>query len=188
MTVYGYARVSTKGQNLSRQIKALNEAGCETILKDKITGTKRERPALDELFATVKEGDLVIIQDLTRISRSTQDLLNIVNELDAKGVGLKSLKESWLDTSSQSPQSRLMLTIFAGLAQFERDITSERTKEGLEVAKENGKHIGRPKTKNEKVEHAITLWKQGTNIKDIEKLAGVSKTSLYRKLKERGLK
>ncbi|PFW43782.1 recombinase family protein [Priestia megaterium] len=187
MTVYGYARVSTKGQNLSRQLKSLEAAGCETIFEDKLTGTTRKRPALEELFSTIKEGDVIIIHDLTRISRSTQDLLNIVKELSDKGVGLRSLKEAWLDTTSQNAQSNFMLTIFAALGQLERDLIAERTKEGLEVAKEKGKTLGRPKKNEKNIEHAIKMWQDGENLADIQEVTGVSKSVLYREKKKRGV-
>lgn len=187
MTKYGYARVSTKDQNLARQIKALNEAGCEHIFRDKLTGTNRERPQLNELLETVKEGDEVIVIDLTRVSRSTQDLLAIVNEITDKGADFKSLKETWVDTTSS--QGKFLLTVFSGLAQLERDMIVERTKEGMEIAKASGKAIGRPSKEKANVTHAIDLWKEGKhNIKDICQITGVGKSTLYRKLKEAGLK
>ncbi|MCY9324059.1 recombinase family protein [Bacillus haynesii] len=189
MTVYGYARVSTKDQNLARQIKALNDAGCEQIFREKVTGTKRERPQLEALLETVKEGDVVIVKDLTRISRSTKDLIELVELFGKKGVGFKSLNESWLDTSKNDAVSKLMFTIFAGLVEFERNQLSERTLEGLAVAKANNKRIGRPSKDKANIEHAISLWENGRhNIKDICKITGVGKSTLYRKLKERGLK
>src|SRR5690554_3946512 len=113
----GYARVSTVEQNLDRQFKALEDAGCEVIYSEKITGTQKNRSELKRLLADLQPGDTVIVKELTRVSRSTQDMLQLVQEITAKGCYIKSLNESWLDTSS--PAGELMLTIFAGLAQFE---------------------------------------------------------------------
>jgi DNA invertase Pin-like site-specific DNA recombinase len=187
MTVYGYARVSTKDQNLARQIKALNEAGCEHIFRDKLTGTNTDRPQLQEMLETIQEGDMVIVLDLTRVSRSTQDLLAIVNQIGDKGADFKSLKESWVDTTS--PHGKFMLTMFSGLAELERDLIVQRTREGMAIAKEKGKAIGRPSKDKENVNYAIEMWKEGKhNIKDICKITGVGKSTLYRKLKEAGLK
>ena len=121
----GYARVSTEEQNLDRQLDSLKEAGCEKIFREKITGTKKERPELDKLMEQLRSGDLIIISDLTRLSRSVKDLFSLVDQIEKKGANIKSLKESWMDTST--PQGKLMFTIFAGISQFERDLISQRT-------------------------------------------------------------
>lgn len=190
MTIYGYARVSTKEQNLTRQITALKEAGCEVIFREKITGTKKDRPELNQLMEQLEEGDQVIVKDLTRISRSTQDLISLMNTFTEMGVGFKSIYDSWLDTTKgDTAMNKLLFTIFAGLSEYERDLISERTREGLAVARSKDKQLGRPSTKKEKVEHAIKLWQEGIyNIKDIVEITDVSKSTLYRNLKERGLK
>ena len=109
----GYARVSTEEQNLDRQLDSLKEAGCEKIFQEKITGTKKERPELDKLMEQLRSGDLIIISDLTRLSRSVKDLFSLVDQIEKKGANIKSLKESWMDTST--PQGKLMFTIFAGI-------------------------------------------------------------------------
>ena len=147
----GYARVSTEEQNLDRQLDSLKEAGCEKIFQEKITGTKKERPELDKLMEQLRRGDLIIISDLTRLSRSVKDLFSLVDQIEKKGANIKSLKESWMDTST--PQGKLMFTIFAGISQFERDLISQRTLEGLAAARARGRNGGRPK----KDEKAITL-------------------------------
>ena len=147
----GYARVSTEEQNLDRQLDSLKEAGCEKIFQEKITGTKKERPELDKLMEQLRSGDLIIISDLTRLSRSVKDLFSLVDQIEKKGANIKSLKESWMDTST--PQGKLMFTIFAGISQFERDLISQRTLEGLAAARARGRNGGRPK----KDEKAITL-------------------------------
>jgi DNA invertase Pin-like site-specific DNA recombinase len=182
--IFGYMRVSTLDQRLDRQDKALKEAGCEKIFFEKITGTKRERPELNKMIEQLREGDTVIIKDLTRLSRSTKDLIELVETFKKKGVNLKSLNESWLDTTS--PQGQLMFTIFSGLSQFERDLISERTKEGLEVAKKKGKQIGRSGVGQEKIDYAFYLIDSGKmNIKEASEEIGVSRMTLHRYLNKR---
>jgi DNA invertase Pin-like site-specific DNA recombinase len=123
----GYARVSTDGQNLNRQLDQLEATGCERIYQEKITGTKKERPELEKLLDHIRPGDVIIISELTRLSRSTKDLFLLVDLIEKKGANFKSLRESWMDTTS--PQGKLMFTIFAGISQFERDLIGYRTKE-----------------------------------------------------------
>ncbi len=137
--IFGYARVSTQEQSLSRQLDSLKEAGAEEIIQEKITGTKADRPELNKLLGKLRKGDIILIADLTRLSRSTKDLFNLVEQIENKGANIKSLKESWLDTTT--PQGKLMFTFMAGISQFERDLISQRTKEGLEAARARGKQV-----------------------------------------------
>lgn len=148
----GYARVSTEEQNLDRQIDALQQAGIDDrlIYKEKITGTKKDRPELQKMLNHLNEGDIVIITDLTRISRSTKDLLDIVEKVKNKGASIRSLKDTWLDTTSNNPYNEFLLTVMSGLSQLERDLISQRTKEGLASAKARGRNGGRPSKQNEK--------------------------------------
>lgn len=178
----GYARVSTSEQDLDTQINLLQLEGCEKIFSEKISGTKKNRPQLERLLDTLREGDTVIISELTRLSRSTKDLFNIVDFIQAKGANIKSLKESWVDTTS--PIGSFMFTVMAGITQFERDLISLRTKEGLETARKKGKIGGRPKIKQEKLDVAINLKYAGLSVSEITNITGVSKTSLYRALKK----
>jgi DNA invertase Pin-like site-specific DNA recombinase len=122
---FGYMRVSTIEQNLDRQEQQLKDTRSDRIFFEKVTGTKRERPELNRMLGQLREGDTVIIADLTRLSRSTKDLIEIVELIAGTGANLRSLKESWLDTTTA--HGKLIFTMFAGLAQFERDIISERT-------------------------------------------------------------
>lgn len=185
MAIYGYARVSTKGQNLDRQLVALEDAGCEYIYSEKVSGAK-DRPELEKLLNLIGDGDTLIVAELTRVSRSTQDLINIVNRVKEAGATIKSLKDAWLDTTTA--QGKLMLTIFAGLAEFERDLTIERVKDGMKTAKEKGVAIGRPKTNVNKMNHAIDLYLTGDyNVPQILDICGVSKSTFYRELKDRGI-
>ena len=107
----GYKRVSTHNQKLDRQTDLLNEYGVERIFEEKITGTKMEREQLERMLDTLREGDVVVVTDLTRLSRTTRDLFDIVSIIESKGAGIKSLKESWIDTTT--PQGKLLFTIFA---------------------------------------------------------------------------
>ncbi len=107
----GYERVSTHNQKLDRQTDLLNQYGVERIFEEKITGTKIEREQLERMLDTLREGDVVVVTDLTRLSRTTRDLFNIVSIIESKGAGIKSLKESWIDTTT--PQGKLLFTIFA---------------------------------------------------------------------------
>ncbi len=178
----GYARVSTSKQDLDTQLNLLNIEGCEKIFQEKISGAIKKRPELERLLDTLREGDIVIISELTRLSRSTKDLFNLVDSIQAKGANIKSLKENWVDTTS--PIGCFMFTVLAGITQFERDLISLRTKEGLEASRKKGKVGGRPRKNQEKVATAISLKNAGLSVKEITRITGVSKTSLYRALKE----
>ncbi|MED3928814.1 recombinase family protein [Priestia megaterium] len=180
---FGYMRVSTFDQNLDRQKQQLQECGCERIFFEKLTGTKRDRPELNKLLEYLRPGDTVVVTDLTRLSRSTKDLIEITDLISQKGAHLKSLKESWLDTTTA--HGKMLFTIFAGIAQFERDLTSERTKEGILAARKRGKHPGRPKTDEEKLNYAFYLVEQGLSRTEAAYKAGISRMTLYRKLKVR---
>ena len=135
-----YIRVSTKEQNTARQEEAMKEIGAEKIFMEKISGKDTNRPQLKAMLEYVREGDTLVVESYSRLARSTTDLFNIVDKLSSKGVAFKSLKEN-IDTTT--PQGRLMFTIFAGLAQFERECTKERQLEGIAIAKKEGKYTGR---------------------------------------------
>ncbi|MCL1998098.1 MAG: recombinase family protein [Turicibacter sp.] len=175
-----YARVSSYEQNLDRQIDKLVEYGVDfrNIYKEKITGTARNRPELDRMLAELQQGDEIVVDELSRISRSTKDLLEIVEQIQAKGANIKSLKESWLDTTT--PQGNLMFTIFAGLAQFERDLISQRTKEGLRAANARGRFGGRPPKITKKAIVVEVLYQKGMKISEIVKVTELSRSSVYR--------
>ncbi|MDD3894005.1 MAG: recombinase family protein [Syntrophomonadaceae bacterium] len=181
----GYARVSTQDQNLDRQLDTLKEAGCDKIYKEKVTGTKKDRPELDKLLEDLRSGDTIIVSDLTRLSRSTKDLFNLVEQIESKGAYIKSLKESWLDTTT--PQGRLMFTFIAGISQFERDLISQRTQEGLASARARGRNGGRPTKAKKDIDVAIKMYNSKLHsISEIEKTTGVSKATLYRYIKKQG--
>jgi len=179
----GYARVSSADQNLSRQLDSLREAHVEKIYEEKQSGKDTSRPVLKEVLSFVREGDTLIIHSFDRLARSTIDLLNIVEELRKKGVGLISIKEA-IDTTGAS--GKLILTIFAGLAEFERATIRERQREGIASAKKRGKHLGRPKAaKPNNWEQVITRW----NAKEITATAAMkelrlTKATFYRLVKK----
>ncbi|NEZ46263.1 recombinase family protein [Clostridium niameyense] len=182
----GYARVSTEQQNLDRQIDMITSYGVDkrNIYKEKITGTKSNREQLNRMIDELQRGDVVIISDLTRISRSTKDLLKIVDDIKNKGAAIKSLKDNWLDTTSDNPYNDFLLTVMSGLSQLERDLISARTKEGLVSAKARGREGGRPNKRNEKADVVEMLYKEGYKITDIAKKTELSRASVYRILND----
>jgi DNA invertase Pin-like site-specific DNA recombinase len=181
----GYARVSKTDQNLDRQIDALVSAGVDPrmIYMEKMTGTRRDRPELTKMLSELADGDVVLIPDLTRISRSTRDLLYIVDQIQEKGAKIKSLKDTWLDTSSDNPYNDFLLTVMSGLSQLERDLNSQRTKEGLAAARARGRCGGRPSKQNEKREVVLALYRDGMKISEIVKHLELSRSTVYRILK-----
>lgn len=177
---FGYARVSTQDQNLQMQIDELKKAGVEEqhIYKEKITGTRKDRPQLEELLKVLREGDTLIVWKLDRIGRSMKNLIELIEEFNEREVNFVSLHEN-IDTTSAT--GKLVFRIFASLAEFERDMISERTKAGLESARARGKKGGRPSKKNEKVELALKMYKSKEySISQITEATGLSKTTLYR--------
>ena len=186
----GYARVSTEEQSLNRQIDMLIDYGVDkrNIYQEKISGMKSNREQLDKMIDELQKGDTVIITDLTRISRSTKDLLNIIDRIKAKGASIKSIKDTWLDTSSDNPYNSFLLTVMSGLSQLEGDLISQRTKEGLESAKARGRNGGRPKKRNDKADIVGLLYREGYKIVDIVKQTGLSRATVYRVLNDLKLK
>lgn len=186
--VLGYARVSTDGQNLDRQIDALVATGVSKkhLYCEKMTGTKSDRPELNRLIEDLETGDTVIVSDLTRISRSTKDLLDIVDKIKSKGADIKSLKDAWLDTTSSNPYNDFLLTVMSGLSQLERDLISQRTREGLASAKARGRKGGRPSKQNEKSEMVMALYNNGMKIADIVRNTELSRSTINRIVKNHG--
>lgn len=181
--IIGYARVSTEQQELARQTDALTAYGVDELYTEKITGTKASRPELDKVKMIVRKDDTVVIESLSRLGRSSKDLLNLIDAWDAKGVKLVSLKEN-IDTST--PTGKLLLTVLSAICQFERDITVQRTQEGLKAARARGRKGGRPKANSQAVERAVRLYDSQTqSIKEITEMTGISSATLYRAIRAR---
>lgn len=177
--IFGYARVSTEDQSLNRQIDILKQVGCDKIYTEKLSGIRKDRPELTSLISQLRKDDLIIIADLTRLSRSVKDLFNIVEQIEEKGANIKSLKESWIDTTTA--HGKLMFTIFSGISQFERDLISQRTIDGLKAARIRGRKGGRPTKNIDDINLAIKMYNsKNYSISEIRKATGISKTTLYR--------
>jgi DNA invertase Pin-like site-specific DNA recombinase len=178
--IFGYARVSTEQQNLDRQIDALQKYGVDHIYNEKMTGTKKDRPELSKMLDRMTEGDTVVIESLSRLGRSTKDLIELTELFQSKGVNLISLKEA-IDTNTST--GKLLFTLMSAIAQFERDTIVDRTREGLRAARARGRTGGRPKTNNDNVAKALKLYgTQQYSIREIEEMTGVKKATLYRNL------
>ena len=176
---FGYARCSTLDQNMDWQIDALMKEGCDRIFQEKFTGTRKDRPELLRMLDMLREGDTVIICELTRLSRSVKDLFDLVERVEKAGANIKSLKEPWLDTTT--PQGRLLFTIFSGVSQFERELIRERTMEGLASARARGRMGGRPGKDKKVVEQALTLYdSRAYSVDEISKTTGISRATLYK--------
>lgn len=182
MARIAYIRVSTEEQNTARQDAMMKD--CDKVFTEKISGKNTNRPELQKMMDYVREGDVVVIESYSRLARNTSDLLQLVERLDQKGVGLVSLHEN-IDTTT--PQGRLMLTIFAGLAAFEREQTLQRQAEGIAAAKAEGKYKGRQPISVDQAafEKEYRAWKAG----DQTATAAMKKLDLkpntwYRRVKE----
>ncbi|MGU3399401.1 recombinase family protein [Brucellaceae bacterium D45D] len=176
----GYARVSTDEQRLDLQIKALQRAGCDKIITDHgISGSTFDRQGLTDVLASLREGDIFVVWRLDRLGRSLVKLVEFMNELGKRGVEFQSLCEN-IDTSSSG--GRLMFHMMAALAEFERSLISERTRAGMQAAKERGKHIGRPHRLNPKqrLEIRKAVLENGEPVKNVANKYKVSDRSIQR--------
>jgi DNA invertase Pin-like site-specific DNA recombinase len=179
MPLYGYARVSTNGQDLSTQDAELMAAGCAKVFKEKVSGAKSDRPELAKAIRRLDPSDVLVVTRLDRLARSTRDLLNVLDEINKRGAGFKSLKDSWADTTT--PHGRLMLTILGGLAEFERELIRARTGEGRKRAKARGVKFGRPrKLTAHQREEALQRLAQGALQADVARSYGVSEPTISR--------
>lgn len=180
---FGYARVSTDAQSLDRQLDALSKYGVNEILQEKMTGTKQSRPELDRLIDKMREGDTVVIESLSRLGRSTKDLLAMVELFNERGVTLVSLKEN-IDIST--PTGKLLVTVLSALCQFERDLTVQRTNEGLTAARARGRKGGRPPTDKKTIEKALKLHDtKAMSVSEICEVCNISQGTLYKAINER---
>ena len=177
----GYARVSTRDQNLTGQIEQLRAAGCERIFEEKKSGVDRDREQLALLMDSVRSGDTVVCCKLDRIARSTQHLLEIAETLQAAGVGLRILGTD-IDTTTST--GKLMLTMLGAIATFEREIMLERQRDGIELAKQAGKYKGRKATTRSRAAEVLELLRQGLTKQAVADRLGIGVASVYRIAKE----
>lgn len=177
MAIYGYARVSTDDQDLTVQRQALKAAGCEVVREEKVSGASREgRKELATLIEFLRAGDTLIVTKLDRLARSTLDMLTLITDLGKRGVGVRSLAERDIDTTTAA--GTLMLTVFAAVAQFERERIKERQKEGIERAKERGIYKGgKPRVDRAEV---ARLKADGLNPTQIAQKLGINRVTVYR--------
>lgn len=181
MAIIGYARVSTTEQNLDLQLNALEAAGAARVFSDQgVSGSKTERPQLTAVLDHLRAGDTLTVWKLDRLGRNTRHVLEVVEELEARGVGFRSLTEA-IDTTG--PMGKAMLTIMAAFAQLERDTIIERTRAGLAAAAENNRHGGRPRKVDDAAAAKVhELKAKGINATDIGKMLGISRATVYRYL------
>ena len=180
----GYARVSTQDQNLELQREALRQAGCQKVFEDHISGTRADRPGLARALEMLREGDTLVVWKLDRLGRRVKQLVDLVGELQQQGVQFKSLTDA-IDTGT--PSGRFFFHMMASLAEMERDLIVERTRAGLEVARQLGRKGGRkPKMTPSKIESARKLLASGMPPREVAQNLGVSVPTLYRWLPASG--
>jgi DNA invertase Pin-like site-specific DNA recombinase len=179
MTTYGYARVSTNGQDLGSQEAELLAVGCAKVFKEKVSGAKTDRAELAKVIKRLEPGDVLAVTRLDRLGRSTRDLLNVLATIAEREAGFRSLKDTWADTTT--PHGRLMLTVLGGLAEFERELIKARTGDGRARAKARGIKFGRPAalTLHQRQE-AIQRLANGEVQADVARTFNVSQATISR--------
>jgi DNA invertase Pin-like site-specific DNA recombinase len=177
----GYGRVSTDDQDLAVQRTQLKAAGCRRIFEEKVSGATRDRPELTRLLDHIREQDVLVVTRLDRLARSTRDLLEIAELLRDIGAGLRSIGEPWADTTSAA--GRMVLTVFAGIAEFERAIIHQRTSSGRDAAMKRGVRFGRrPKLTTDQVALGRRLVEEGRSAREVAKMFKVHAATFYRAL------
>lgn len=177
----GYARVSTEDQRLTLQLDALKQAGCGKIFREKVSGAYHERQELNRMLDQLRNGDVVVVWKLDRLARSTRDLLDIVEAIRQAGARFQSLSEPWADTTTHA--GKMIMTLFAGIAEFERDLIRERTSVGRLDAQKRGVRFGRPKKmSDEQLKLARRLLKEGTSVREVARTFSVHPATLYRRV------
>src|SRR5271165_1946416 len=175
----GYARVSTLDQNLDLQLQALKKAGCRRIFQEKISGSNRNRPEFRRMLDHIREDDIIVVWKLDRLARSTRDLLETMEIIREAGGRFLSISEPWADTTSHS--GKMIMTIFAGIAEFERDLIRERTGAGRDAARKRGVRFGRPrKLSTDQEQLARRLVLEGKAVSDIARTFNVHAATIYR--------
>jgi DNA invertase Pin-like site-specific DNA recombinase len=184
MPLYGYARVSTRDQDLAAQDAELRNAGCVKTFKEKVSGAKTDRPELAKVIRRLEPGDVLVVTRLDRLARSTRDLLNVLAAVADRGAGFKSLKDAWCDTTT--PHGRLLTVLLGGIAEFERELIRARTGEGRKRAKARGVRFGRPRkmTPHQRQE-AMQRLAAGETQADVARTYNVDATTIGRLLGDR---
>jgi DNA invertase Pin-like site-specific DNA recombinase len=177
----GYCRVSTTEQNMAAQLELLNKAGCHEIFKEKVSGSNADRPELKKLLAYIRKGDTVTVSKLDRLARSTKDLLNIAEVIKKKGADLEVLN---INLDTKSPTGQLMLTMLAAIAEFERGIMLERQREGIDIAKADGKYKGRKPINEAKLQQVQKLVDNGTSVSKAVSEVGIGRRTYYKAIEE----
>ena len=178
----GYVRTSTTDQNTARQEVLMQELGVEQVYIDRMSGKNTDRPQLKRMMSFVREGDVVIVESISRFARNTRDLLELVEQLAAKNVEFVSRKEA-IDTTT--PTGRFMLTVFGAVAELEREYILQRQREGIDIAKANGVYKGRKPIYRPELHQVVSLWQSG-KISAVEamKRLDLKPSTFYRKVKE----
>ena len=188
MTAYFYIRVSSASQSVQRQLDKAHDLGFtneQIFIDEGLTGRNTNRPQLQELLSLVSEGDSITCTELSRISRSTKDLLALSETLNSKSVDLVSLKES-IDT--KTPMGKFFFTICAAFNQLEIDLAAERAREGREAAKRQGKTGGRPRVDSSKLDRAIELAQMpNMSMREVVEASGISRNVIYQEMRKRGI-
>jgi DNA invertase Pin-like site-specific DNA recombinase len=180
----GYARVSTEDQSLDMQCQRLSGVGCEMLFEEKVSGAARSRPELERLLSHLRKDDTLVITRLDRLARSTAELLRVAEAVAKKGAGLQSLDEPWADTTS--PSGRMIMTVFGGIAEFERSLILSRTHDGRQAAKLRGVAFGRPqKLLPDQKALARELVQEGKSISAVARMFKVHSATIYRCLDEK---
>lgn len=182
--IVGYARVSTMEQSLDVQLEQLRNAGCTKIFQEKASGVDSERIELAALIDYVRAGDVVVITKMDRVARSTKDMINISDKLESKKVGLKILAWNGQEIITTSASGKMMLVLFAGIAEFERNIMLERQREGIARAKAEGVYKGRQATAKAKSKEVLELLSRGLTKEAVAKKLGIGVASVYRIAKD----
>lgn len=178
---FGYARVSTKDQNLALQLDALKAETCDDYVSEKVSSRHKDRPEWDNLMQKLRAGDTLIVYKLDRIARSTTELLCIVEDFQKRDIALKSLQEPWADTTSSV--GKLIITVMAGIAEFERDLIHQRSRDGREAAIKRGVKFGRPvKLSLSQITIIKEAHDNGASVKELSKAFSVSTDTIYRSL------
>lgn len=182
--IFFYCRVSTEQQSLDRQLDLLNSSSykADKIITEKYSGTKRDRAGLNQLMDMLRPDDILVVESISRLGRKTVDILSILETFNTNNIKLVSLKEN-IDTTTAT--GKAMLQMISVISELERNLISERIQESLEVARKNGKQLGRPRVDKDLVRNALRLYDEGWSVKDIIQTTGISQGSLYRSINKR---